>query len=107
MELDVEAALDELETIFSDLAGLTEWYKLAEDERNANTMLTFQIDNRPTNEIRSTYGSFLSKALMIQAVLNYDNLLASQAQRQQWRKKLEDLQNNVRNFHITERFLSC
>jgi len=106
MELDVETALDELETIFSSLAGLVEWYKLAENERNANTMLSFQIDNRPIDEIRSTYSSFLSKALRIQTVLNYDDLVASQTQRRQWRQKLKDLQNAVRDFRITERFLS-
>ena len=102
MTTDVPAGLSALAETVEELESLQEWAKLEQQERKPGVPPSFQLSNHLDEDLRTHQAAFVATVFDIQEALNSPTLVASYKQKQQWRRRLEQLQQRARLTHGTE-----
>lgn len=92
--------------IVGKLKELAEWAELARQESRPGVPPSFQPSNHLAEEIRANYGMFIAISLEIKEVLNKPALDVAPGQLAKWRRRLRELDREVNQLELTERFIS-
>jgi len=106
MSQNIPAALREMTRIVGKLKELAEWAELARQESRPGVPPSFQPGNHLAEEIRANYGMFIAISLEIKEVLNKPALDVVPGQLAKWRRRLRELDREVNQLELTERFIS-
>ena len=102
MTPDVSAGLKALADTVAKLESLQEWAKLEQQERKPGVPPSFQPSNHLDEDLRMLQAAFFSTVIGIQEALNSPSLAASDTQKHQWHRRLEQLQQRARLTYGTE-----
>ena len=96
---NIPAGLRELGNQLRKLKELEEWAKLARQEARPDVPPSFRPSNHVEEDICLNYAAFLSTNLDIREALNDPTLVIPARKRQQWQRRLGQLEQELRVIH--------
>ena len=104
---NIEAALDNLRDSLDKLKALLAWEQLKKAEARSDVPPAFRISDRTEDELRDEYSLFLSVSVQIHSVLHDGSLRIPEAKRQRIGRQLAQIEQQVRDLSLHERFCHC
>ena len=105
MAVNIPAALRQLATTLEKLKELAEWDKLEKQEFRLEIPPSFQPSDHLAEEIRSQYSLFIATVLELQEILNKLAMDVPPGQLAKWRRRLRELESQVNQLELGERFI--
>lgn len=105
MNIDLDAALADLQKLVDRIAELIQWAKLARRERRPFTPPSFQLQHHVVEDIDGLINSGWYLDREIREALARPDLAASPEQRRRWTRRLEQLERSVTTLTRTARYI--
>jgi len=105
MNIDVPAALRDLEKVADRIAAMLEWQKLAEQERGSRSLPPFLLSQKNARELDELAAHFSFLCMSLRMHLDDPELVCSGSQRETWRETLHQLEKWVYSLGRDDRFI--
>lgn len=105
MNIDVPAALRDLEKVADRIAAMLEWQKLAQQERGSRSLPPFVLSQKNWQEFSELQAQFSFLCMSLHMTLEDPELTCSGRQRETWREALHKLEKWVYSLGRDDRFI--
>lgn len=105
MNIDVPAALRDLEKVADRIAAMLEWEKLAQQERGSRSLPPFVFSQKNWQEFSELRAQFSFLCMSLHMTLGDPELACSGSQREAWREALRKLEEWVYSLGRDDRFI--
>jgi hypothetical protein len=106
MVASIPEGLRNLSGALSKLKELSEWARLAREEARPDDALCLRFPDDQNEDFRNQYGIFVRTAMEVKEGLNNPALSLSEDDRSRWHLRLRELERELRQLDLNERFIS-
>ena len=110
IKVNIEAGLRQLLGLRNQIRELLEWDAVAQQEHRRGIPPAFDLHTSVRQEIhddlRGFHAMFVNLASQLRAVLSRPDLVCTHHERELWEKRLDQIENDVQQLHLTERYLN-
>jgi hypothetical protein len=106
-EVDLQAGLRSLRDSLRQIKSLLAWEHLKQAEVKPSHPTAFQISDPIQADLRNEYSFFLSTSLQMHSILNDSSFAVSEADRQNIKRQLAKIEQQVYSLNLHQRFCTC
>lgn len=110
IKINIEAGLRQLLGLRNRIRELLEWDALAQQEHRRGIPPAFDLHTSVRQEIRDDlcgfYAMFVNLTRQLHMVLARSDLVCTHHERELWEKRLDQIENDVQQLHLSERYLN-
>lgn len=89
------------------IKALLAWEQLKHSEARPGRSLMLAFDNSIETDLRNEYSYFLSTCVQLHSVLNDSSIIVSEEKRQNIKRQLATIEQQIYSLNLHQRFLKC